>query len=130
MAGVPRRVGVANESLLKGFAGLYSLGRVADEQIAVLRNLLSEEHCSFRGEFYAHEDIAFQPKAYDPDDPLPIWIGGEAKVAQRRAGRVGDSWFPYFPRITPEDLRAKYDTVRSRSAPRIGNRASVASARK
>jgi probable F420-dependent oxidoreductase len=87
-------------------------GRVADEQIAVLRNLLSEEHCSFRGEFYAYEDIAFQPKSYDPDDPLPIWIGGEAKVAQRRAGRVGDSWFPYFPRITPEDLLAKYDNVR------------------
>jgi probable F420-dependent oxidoreductase len=88
-------------------------GRVADEQIAVLRNLLTEEHCSFKGEFYAYDDIAFQPKAYDPDNPLPIWIGGEAKPAQRRAGRDGDAWFPYFPRITPQELRTRYDLVRS-----------------
>ena len=87
-------------------------GKVADEQIAVLRNLLTEEHCTFHGEFYDYEDIAFQPKSYDASRPLQIWIGGEAKVAQRRAGRVGDSWFPYFPRVTPADLRAKYDHVR------------------
>lgn len=87
-------------------------GRVADEQLAILRNLLTEEHCSFHGEFFSYDDIAFQPKSYDPDRPLPIWIGGEAKVAQRRAGRVGDSWFPYFPRITPQAMREKYDLVR------------------
>ena len=87
-------------------------GRVADEQITILRTLLTEEHCSFHGEFYDFDDIAFQPKSYDPDKPLELWIGGEAKVAQRRAGRVGDSWFPYFPRITPEDMRSRYDLVR------------------
>jgi probable F420-dependent oxidoreductase len=87
-------------------------GKVADEQIAVLRNVLTEEHCSFHGDFYEYDDIAFQPKSYDDSRPLQIWIGGEAKVAQRRAGRFGDSWFPYFPRITPQDLRAKYDEVR------------------
>ena len=87
-------------------------GRVADEQITILRTLLTEEHCSFHGEFYDFEDIAFQPKSYDPDHPLELWIGGEAKVAQRRAGRVGDPWFPYFPRITPEDMRSRYDLVR------------------
>jgi probable F420-dependent oxidoreductase len=55
-----------------------SRGRVADEQLAIFRNLLTEEHCSFQGEFYAYDDIAFQPKSYDADRPLPIWIGGEA----------------------------------------------------
>ena len=42
-------------------------GRVADEQLAILRNLLTEEHCSFQGEFFSYDDIAFQPKSYDPD---------------------------------------------------------------
>jgi probable F420-dependent oxidoreductase len=94
-------------------------GKVADEQIAVLRNVLTEEHCSFQGDFYAYDDIAFQPKSYDDSRPLQIWIGGEAKPARRRAGRLGDSWFPYFPRVTPQDLRAKYDEVR-RSAEEAG----------
>ena len=58
------------------------------------------------------DDIAFQPKSYNQERPLELWIGGEAKVAQRRAGRVGDSWFPYFPRITPEDMASKYALVR------------------
>jgi probable F420-dependent oxidoreductase len=87
-------------------------GRVADEQIAIARELFTREHCSFHGEFYDFEDIAFQPKAYDPENPVPFWIGGEAKPAQRRAGRVGDAWFPYFPRITPEELGSRYDLVR------------------
>jgi probable F420-dependent oxidoreductase len=85
-------------------------GRVADEQLEIARILFNEQHCSYKGEFYEFDDIAFEPKAYDK--PIPIWIGGEAKVAQRRAGRVGDSWFPYFPRITPEDLASRYDLVR------------------
>jgi alkanesulfonate monooxygenase SsuD/methylene tetrahydromethanopterin reductase-like flavin-dependent oxidoreductase (luciferase family) len=87
-------------------------GKVADEQIAVLRNLLTEEHCSFHGDFYEYDDIAFQPKSYDDSRPLQIWSGGEAKVAQRRAGRLGDSWFPYFPRITPEDMAERWANVR------------------
>ncbi len=97
-----------------GRAELFPVrGRVADEQIAILRNLLTEQHCTFHGEFYDYEDIGFEPKSYDRERPLELWIGGEAKVAQRRAGRVGDSWFPYFPRITPEELRRRYDVVRA-----------------
>src|SRR5690606_32992543 len=80
------------------------------EQLQIARTLFTEQHCSFKGEFYEFDDIAFEPKAYDK--PIPIWIGGEAKPAQRRAGRLGDSWFPYFPRITPQELAARYDLVR------------------
>jgi probable F420-dependent oxidoreductase len=81
-------------------------GRVGDEQLAVARNLFTEDHCSFAGEFYRYDDIAFYPKG-----SVPIWCGGESKPAQRRAGRLGDAWFPYFARITPDDLRARYENV-------------------
>jgi probable F420-dependent oxidoreductase len=87
-------------------------GRVADEQLAIMRELFTEQHCSFHGEFYDFDDIAFEPKGYDPTEPVPLWVGGEAKPAQRRAGRVGDAWFPYFPRVTPEELGSRYDLVR------------------
>jgi probable F420-dependent oxidoreductase len=89
-------------------------GEVADEQLQVARNLFSEEHCSFHGRHYRYEDIAFYPKAHD--EPVPIWCGGESRAAQRRAGRYGDAWFPYFARVTPGDLRARYENVRRAAA--------------
>jgi probable F420-dependent oxidoreductase len=90
-----------------GRAQLFAArGRVADEQLQVARNLFTEEHCSFDGEYYSYDDIAFYPKG-----AVPIWCGGESRPAQRRAGRYGDAWFPYFARVTPADLRARYEHV-------------------
>jgi probable F420-dependent oxidoreductase len=84
--------------------------KVAEEQLQVARNLFTEDHCSFDGEHYSYEDIAFYPKAHDK--PIPIWCGGESKGAQRRAGTYGDAWFPYFARVTPEELASRYANVR------------------
>jgi len=84
--------------------------KVAEEQLQVARNLFTEDHCSFDGEHYSYEDIAFYPKAHDT--PIPIWCGGESKGAQRRAGTYGDAWFPYFARVTPEELASRYANVR------------------
>ena len=84
--------------------------QVAEEQLRVARNLFTEDHCSFEGEHYSYDDIAFYPKAHDK--PIPIWCGGESKGAQRRAGKYGDAWFPYFARVTPEELASRYANVR------------------
>ena len=84
--------------------------QVAEEQLRVARNLFTEDHCSFEGEHYSYDDIAFYPKAHDK--PIPIWCGGESKGAQRRAGTYGDAWFPYFARVTPEELASRYANVR------------------
>ncbi len=95
------------EFVALGRAELFAQrGRVADEQLQVARNLFTEEHCSFDGEYYSYDDIAFYPKGN-----VPIWCGGESRPAQRRAGRYGDAWFPYFARVTPADLRARYEHV-------------------
>lgn len=83
---------------------------VADEQLRVARNLFTEEHCSFAGEHYSYEDIAFYPKAFDR--PVPVWCGGESRGAQRRAGIHGDAWFPYFARVTPAELASRFERVR------------------
>ena len=84
--------------------------QVAEEQLRVARNLFTEDHCSFEGEHYSYDDIAFYPKAHDK--PIPIWCGGESKGAQRRAGIYGDAWFPYFARVTPDELASRYANVR------------------
>ncbi len=44
---------------------------------------------------------------------MPIWVGGEGKYAQRRAGQYGDAWFPYFVKITPKELAAGFENVRA-----------------
>jgi probable F420-dependent oxidoreductase len=86
-------------------------GTMTDEQLEAVRLLLREEHCTFEGKHYRFSDVSFHPKALQPH--LPIWVGGEAKPARRRAGRYGDAWFPYFVEITPEELRLAHEDVRS-----------------
>jgi len=90
-------------------------GRVSDEQLEMLWGALKEEHSTFAGPHYRFQDIAFNPKGYNRDR-LPIWVGGEGTAAQKRAARYGDAWFPYFVRITPEELSARWDNVRRQAA--------------
>lgn len=85
--------------------------RVAEEQLQIARNLFTEQHCSFSGEHYSYEEIAFYPKS-----SMPVWCGGESRGAQRRAGTHGDAWFPYFARVTPEDLAERFARVREAAA--------------
>ncbi len=95
-----------------GRAEIYEhRARVADEQLEVARNLFTEDHCSFESDHYRYDDIAFYPKAHS--SPIPIWCGGESRGAQTRAGTYGDAWFPYFARVTPTELKSRFDHVRA-----------------
>jgi len=87
-------------------------GKIADEQLTLLKKLWTEEHINFHGAYYNANDIAFLPKPYR-QPRVPIWVGGEGKFAQRRAGQFGDAWFPYFVKITPQRLVAGFANVRA-----------------
>ena len=80
------------------FAGMgvdfRSRARRFEEQIALLRRLWSEPVVNFRGEFDQVEGCGIRPL---PPSPVPIWIGGTAEAALRRAARLGDGWFPLRP---------------------------------
>jgi probable F420-dependent oxidoreductase len=84
--------------------------KLAEEQLDVAHNLFTEVHCTHHGEYYSYDDIAFYPKAFN--QPIPIWCGGESRGAQKRAGTHGDAWFPYFARVTPAELKLRFDNVR------------------
>lgn len=105
-------VGWMEEEFAAMNAPFKERGKVSDEQLTLLHRLWTEEHITFRGKYYSVEDIAFNPKPYQKPR-IPIWVGGEGKHAQRRAGRYGDAWFPYFVRITPSELAARFDNVRA-----------------
>ncbi len=85
-------------------------GAVADEQLTILSRLWHDEKPHFAGQYYRFQEVGFSPKPLQ-QPRIPIWVGGEGAPAQRRAGRYGDAWFPYFVRVTPEELAARFDNV-------------------
>lgn len=86
-------------------------GQIADEQLDLLKVLWTDERPKFAGRFYRFEELGFAPKPLQ-QPRIPVWVGGEGPRAQRRAARYGDAWFPYFVRITPREIRARFDNVR------------------
>jgi probable F420-dependent oxidoreductase len=68
-------------------------GARTDEYIAVLRELWREPVASFHGRTVAFDRVKCLPKPVQPDG-VPILVGGHSPAAARRAGRVGDGFFP------------------------------------
>jgi probable F420-dependent oxidoreductase len=66
-----------------------SRGRRMDETIEVLRKLWGGGFVEHHGEFFDFEELALEPA---PEQPVPIYIGGDSRVALRRAARVGQGW--------------------------------------
>lgn len=69
-------------------------GARTDECIAALRALwgASREGATFQGEFFDFEDCVSLPSP--PGGTVPITVGGHSEAAARRAGRLGDGYFP------------------------------------
>lgn len=64
-------------------------GQRVNEQIELLRRLWSEPLMSFEGQFDRVDRAALIPR---PTRSIPIWLGGFADVALRRAARLGDGF--------------------------------------
>jgi len=77
-------------------------GRRMDEYIAAMRELWSAEEPTFDGEFVRFKSAYCLPQPVNKR--VPVIIGGDSKVAARRAGRIGDGYFP--ARGVPEELFA------------------------
>src|SRR5919106_2232508 len=63
-------------------------GRVR-ETVHVLRGAWVPGAFSFTGNHFSFKDVNITPK---PTKPIPIWLGGFAPGAIRRAGRIGDGF--------------------------------------
>jgi alkanesulfonate monooxygenase SsuD/methylene tetrahydromethanopterin reductase-like flavin-dependent oxidoreductase (luciferase family) len=81
------------------------------ESLAVLRQLLTGQAVTYRGRFFQLQGVMVRPAA-----EIPIYIGGRAEGALRRAGELADGWimgpfgtvqeFKYAWRIVQEAARA------------------------
>src|SRR5262249_50866963 len=67
-------------------------GRRLEEQIALLRRLWTERSLTFDGTFERVTGAGLAPLPVQR--PIPVWFGAVAEPALRRAGRLGDGWFP------------------------------------
>ncbi len=67
-------------------------GRRTDEYVAVMRELWSSDRPTFDGEFMKFSGAYCRPQP--KNGTVPIIVGGHSKAAARRAGRLGDGFFP------------------------------------
>jgi probable F420-dependent oxidoreductase len=67
-------------------------GRRADEYIAVMRHLWGGSGEAFGGSYVSFEPASMQPTP--THGSIPVHIGGDSVAAARRAGRLGDGYFP------------------------------------
>jgi probable F420-dependent oxidoreductase len=61
------------------------------ETIEVLRKAWTGKRFSFQGKHYRYDDVLITPPPAR-EGGVPIWVGGFAEAAVRRAGRIGDGY--------------------------------------
>lgn len=77
-------------------------GSRAVEQVQLMKRLWTEDEVTFKGNFYSVENLSVGPKPIQKPHP-PLWTGGSAEVALKRAGTwadgfiCGSSAIPDFP---------------------------------
>lgn len=67
-------------------------GRRLDEYVEVMRALWREDKTDFHGEFFNFTQCISRPRP--AQGLIPVMVGGHTPVAARRAGRLGDGFFP------------------------------------
>ncbi|MEZ5202921.1 MAG: LLM class F420-dependent oxidoreductase [Acidimicrobiales bacterium] len=69
-------------------------GQRADEHLAVMKALWTDDVSEFHGELYDLPPCRMYPKPVQTPHP-PIHVGGESDAAMRRVARVGQGWFSF-----------------------------------
>ncbi len=86
----------------------HNRGRRAEEQIALLRALWTQEAVNFEGRWEKVIGAGINPLPIQR--PIPLWMGGHADPAVRRIARLADGWLPSFH----PDERGKKEIARFR----------------
>ncbi|MCB2224142.1 MAG: LLM class F420-dependent oxidoreductase [Actinobacteria bacterium] len=90
------RLGIGAGWLAEEFAALgvpfEDRGARTDDYVRALRALWAEGPATYRGEFVSFERVHSLPRPVQR--PIPIVVGGHSRRAARRAGELGDGFFP------------------------------------
>jgi probable F420-dependent oxidoreductase len=88
----------------------------SEDYVGAFKALWTQDVAAYDGDFIAFKNVLFDPKPVQRPHP-PIWFGGEGKPARRRAGQLGDGWYPVIanPRLsfdTPAAYAKALDDVK------------------
>ncbi|MFV0524641.1 MAG: LLM class F420-dependent oxidoreductase [Acidimicrobiales bacterium] len=87
-------------------------GAITNEYIEAIRALWADDNAAYKGSFTSFTGVASNPKP--PAGEVPFVIGGHSRAAARRAGRLGDGFFPGKGSI--DELRDLFDITRQTAA--------------
>src|SRR5438270_1113965 len=71
--------------------GFHKRGSMIEEQIEGMRLLWSQEIVNYKGQYHTITEAGLNPLPIRRS--IPIWVGGRADAALRRAARLADCWF-------------------------------------
>jgi probable F420-dependent oxidoreductase len=83
--------GWQREEFIASGMSMERRGARAEEYLAALHTLWTDEVSSFEGEFYTIAPSRMAPKPVQKPGP-PVLLGGAAEAALKRAGRLGAGW--------------------------------------
>jgi len=83
-------------------------GRRLDETIESMRVLWKEDVATYQGKHVQFENVHMDAKPSNGVD-VPILIGGSSDFAARRAGRLGNGWYPYV--ISSDDFEKRIEIL-------------------
>jgi probable F420-dependent oxidoreductase len=67
-------------------------GKRSEEQVDLMRTLWTEQTVTYHGTYHQVTGAGLAPLPIQR--PIPVWFGASSPRACRRAGRLGDGWFP------------------------------------
>jgi probable F420-dependent oxidoreductase len=85
-------------------------GRRIEEFIAAMRALWTDDLARFEGDHARFERVRSYPKPVRKDRRVPIVVGGGGPIGARRAGRMGDGYYPFH--TTLDELRTLLGIMR------------------
>ena len=83
-----------------------------EESIGAMRALWAEEQASFDGPTTKFSNCYLRPQP--PGGTIPVHIGGHSRAAARRAGRIGDGFFPLG--VSADELPPLIELIRTSAA--------------
>jgi probable F420-dependent oxidoreductase len=83
-------------------------GARLEEGIVAMRALWADRPATHHGRYFDFEKVHSLPSP--TNGAIPIVLGGHSEAAVRRAGRIGDGWFPFT--ISAEEFAEQADLIR------------------
>lgn len=87
----------------------HTRGKRLEEQVNVMRRLWTQPLVNFSGRWHTIPDAGINPLPVQ--QPIPVWFGGQAQAALRRAAALADGWMLNYR--TPAEAQPALDFLRA-----------------